>query len=197
MTSKDFDEVASALHKIYKWPLKWPQLFQVDPGLEFMGPATKEMEKRKKNIRGGRTEIHRDQAIVKRYNCTLAKRLLGHQYAVEMLLPQSQRYSEWLARLPALASALSREVTRVTGKKPVAAIKVKAVYSKPSTPYDRPVGVREKMAPHRDFTRCADLSSRRFHSLCTPRSYAFPKRRSACHTICSQKLEYLGKKCLL
>ena len=89
---------------------------------------------------------------MKRYNCTLAKRLLGHQYAVEMLLPESQRYSEWVARLPALASALSGEVARVTGKKPFAAIKVKAVYSKPSTPYDRPVGVREKMAPHRAFT---------------------------------------------
>ena len=24
LTSKDSDEVASALHKIYKWPLKWP-----------------------------------------------------------------------------------------------------------------------------------------------------------------------------
>ena len=47
------------------------------------------MEKRqkKKNIRGGRTEIHRDQAIVKRYNRTLAMPV-GHQYAVEMLLPE-------------------------------------------------------------------------------------------------------------
>ena len=34
-------------------------------------------------------------------------------------------------------------------KKPVAAIKEKAVYSKPSTPYDRPVGVGKKMAPLR------------------------------------------------
>ena len=91
LTSKDSDEVASALHKIYKWPLKWPQLLQVDPGLEVIGPATKEMEKRKKkkkNIRGGRTKIHLDQAVVKRYNRTLAMRL-GHQYAVEMLLPES------------------------------------------------------------------------------------------------------------
>ena len=71
----------------------------------------------KKNIRGGRTEIKRDQAIVKRYNRTLPKRLFGHQYAVEMLLPESQRYFERVARLSALVSALSGEVTRLTGKK--------------------------------------------------------------------------------
>jgi len=159
-------------------------------------------------------------------------------------------------------------------KKPVAAINLKAVYSKPSTPYDRPFGVREKMAPLRsgelegggkratdpiwslkvhhiekpsphpmnqfcfictmgpnvasfansclsclptpsfrrlrddirearqslqnlETTPSADLSSRRYHSLCTSRSYAFPKRRSACHTNWSPKLEYLGKQCLL
>ena len=86
---------------------------------------------------------------MKGYNRTLPKRLFGHQYAVETLFPESQRYSEWVARLSALVSALSGEVTRLTGKKPVAAIKEKAVYSKPSTPYDRPVGVGEKMAPLR------------------------------------------------
>ena len=93
------------------------------------------MEKHKTNIRRGRMEIHRDQAMVKRYNRILAKRLFGHQYAVEMRLPQSHRYSEWVVWLPASVSALSGEVTRLTGKKPVAAIKEKAVYSKPSTPY--------------------------------------------------------------
>ena len=127
--------------------MKWPQLRQVDLGLEFMGSVTKEMEKHKTNIRRGRTEIHRDQAIVKRYNRILATRLLGHQCAVEMRPPESQRHSEWVARLPLLISALSEEVNRLTGKKPVAAIKEKAIYSKPSTPYHRPVGVRKTMAP--------------------------------------------------
>ena len=92
-------------------------------------------------------EIHRDQGIVKRYNRILAKRLFGHQYAVEMRLPQSHRYSEWVVWLPASVSALSGEVTRLTGKKPVAAIKEKAVYSKPSTPYHSPVSVRKKWLP--------------------------------------------------
>ena len=80
-----------------------------------MGSVTKEMEKHKTNIRRGRTETHRDQAIVKRYNRILAKCLLGHQYAVEMRPPESQRYSEWVVRLPLLISALSGEVNRLTG----------------------------------------------------------------------------------
>ena len=127
--------------------MKWPQLRQVDLGLEFMGSVTKEMEKHKTNTRRGRTEIHRGHAIVKKYNRILAERLFGYQYAVEMRLPERQRYSERVFRLPALFSALSEEVTRLTGKKPFAAIKEKAVYSRHSTPYHRPVGVREKCLP--------------------------------------------------
>ena len=46
------------------------------------------MESHKTYIRRGRTEIYRDQAIVERFNRTLAERLFGHQYAVEMLLPE-------------------------------------------------------------------------------------------------------------
>ena len=101
--------------------MKSPQLRQVDLGVEFAGSVTKKIEKHKTNIRRGRTEIHRDQAIVKRYNRNLAKRLLGHQYAVEKRLPRSHRYSEWVVWLPVSVSALSGEVTRLSGKKPVAA----------------------------------------------------------------------------
>jgi len=39
---------------------------------------------------------------------------------------------------------LNNEVTHLTGKKPAMAIQAKAVSSKPSTPYSRPVGVKEK-----------------------------------------------------
>ena len=92
LTSKDFAEVAKAFQSIYRRsPLKWPQMLQVDPGREFMGSVTKEMESHKTYIRRGGTEIHRDQAIVERFNRTLAERLFGHQYAVEMLLPEGQR----------------------------------------------------------------------------------------------------------
>ena len=128
-------------------PLTWPQMLQVDPGREFMGGVTKEMEKHKTYIRRGRTEIHRDQAIVERFNCTLAERLFGHQYVVEMLLPEGKRWTEWVKRLPDVVSALNNEVTSLIGKKPAVAIKEKAVSSKPSTKYNRPVGLAEKKLP--------------------------------------------------
>jgi len=101
LSSKEFAEVASAFQKIYKRSLlKWPRLLQVDPGREFMGAVTKEMEKNKTAIRRGRTEINRDQAIVERFNRTL----FGHQYAVEMRLPEGQRSNAWVKTLPQVVS---------------------------------------------------------------------------------------------
>ena len=95
LTSKNSDEVAKAFQAIYKrGPLTWPQMLQVDPGREFMGAVTKEMEKHKTYIRRGRTEIHRDRAIVERFNSTLSERLFQHQYAAEMLLPEGKRSTE-------------------------------------------------------------------------------------------------------
>ena len=105
------------------------------------------MEKHNTYTRRGRTEIHRDQAIVERFNCTLAERLFGHQYAVEMLLPEGKRSTEWVKRLPDVVNALNNEVTSLIGKKPAVAIKEKAVSSKPSTKYSRPVGLDEKKLP--------------------------------------------------
>ena len=149
LTSKNSDEVAKAFQSIYRRsPLTWPNTLQVDPGREFMGAVTKEMEKHKTFIQRGRTEIHRDQAIVERFNRTLAEHLFGHQYAVEMLLPEGKRSTEWVKRLPDVVGALNNEVTHLTGKKPAVAIKEKSVVAKPSsTPYLRPVGVNEKKLP--------------------------------------------------
>ena len=148
LTSKDSGEVAKAFQSIYRGgPLTWPEMLQVDPGREFMGAVTKEMEKHKTYIRRGRTEIHRDQAIVERFNRTLAERLFGHQYAVEMLLPEGKRSTEWVKRLPDFVSVQNNEVTSLTGKKPAVAIKEKSVSSKPSTIYSRPVGLAKKKLP--------------------------------------------------
>ena len=122
---------------------------QVDPGREFIGAVTKVVENNKTAIRRGRTEKHRDKAILERFNRTLAERLFSHQYAVEIRLPSGHRSTEWVTRLPEVVSALNNEVTRLTGKKPTQAIKEKAVSSKPSTPYSRPVGVNEKKLPPR------------------------------------------------
>ena len=132
LTLKNSDEVAKAFQAIYRrGPLTWPQMLQVDPGREFMGAVTKEMKKHKTYIRRGRTEIHRDQAIVERFNRTLAERLFGHQYAAEMLLPEGKRSTEWVKRLPDVVSAVNNEVTSLIGQKPAVAIKEKEVFSKP------------------------------------------------------------------
>ena len=112
-----------------------------------MGAVTKEMAKNYTAIRRGRADIHRDQAIVERFNRTLAERLVGHQYPVEMRLPEGQWPTAWVKRLPEVVSALNNEVTSLIGKKPAEAIKEKAVYSKPSTPYLRPVRKNEKSSP--------------------------------------------------
>ena len=100
-------------------------MLQVDPGCEFMGSVTKEIKNHKTYIRCRRTEIHRDQAIVERFNRMLVERLFGHQYAIEMLLPEGQRSTAWVKRLPDVVSALNNEVTSLNGKKPAVVIKEK------------------------------------------------------------------------
>ena len=60
-----------------------------------MRAVTKVMENNKTAIRRRRVDIHRDQAIVKRFNRALAERLLGRQYAVEMNIP-GKRSTEWV-----------------------------------------------------------------------------------------------------
>ena len=147
LTSKESVEVAKGFARIYRrGPLKWPQLLQVDLGREFMGAVTKMANEHNVTIRRGPTEIHRDQEIVERFNRTLAERLFGHQYAVEMNTMGS-RSTAWVKRLPAVVSALNNEVTRLIGKKPADAISEKAIFSKPATPYMHPVGVNEKRIP--------------------------------------------------
>ena len=121
LTSKESAEVAKAFEKIYnkhkQAGLRWPQLLQVDPGREFMRALTKAMENHKTAIHRGRADIHRDQARVERFNRTLAERLFGYQYAVEMRhLASKIRSTAWVIRLPEVVSALNNEVTRLTGK---------------------------------------------------------------------------------
>ena len=101
-----------------------------------MGSVTKEMENHETMIRRGHTEIHRDQAIVERFNRTLAECLFGHQYTVEMLLPSGQRSTTWVKRLPEVVSILNNEVTSL-----------KCTWKKPSTKYSRRVRLKEKKPP--------------------------------------------------
>ena len=64
-----------------------------------------------------------------------------------MHLPEGQRPTAWVKRLPKVVAALNNEVTSLIEKKPAVAIKEKSGYAKPSTPYRRPVGEKETKLP--------------------------------------------------
>ena len=143
LASKESAEVAKAFSTIYKRVLRWPKLLQVDPGREFMGEVNKLMKSKNVKIRRGEKALHRSQAIVERFNRTLAEKLFGHQYAQEFLSAaatsggSNARSKEWVARLPRVITALNKEPTRLIGlKAPLEAIKlseVKQISSSKST----------------------------------------------------------------
>ena len=160
LASKESAEVATAFSTIYKRSrLKWPKLLQVDPGREFMGEVNKLMKSKNVQIRRGEKALHRSQAIVERFNRTLAEKLFGHQYAQEYLSAaasskssnarSSSRSREWVARLPDVINSLNKESTRLTGKTPLEAIKlpeVKHLSSSKSTK-SRPKSRVESLLP--------------------------------------------------
>ena len=131
LSTKESAEVATAFSTIYnRSQLKWPKLLQVDPGREFMGAVNKLMKSKNVQIRRGEKALHRSQAIVERFNRTLAEKLFGHQYAQEILLESrgsNARSREWVARLPQVINSLNKESTRLTGKTPLEAIKLPEV----------------------------------------------------------------------
>ena len=161
LSTKESGGVANALERIYRQgPLRWPKLLQVDPGREFMGSVSQLLEKHKVSVRHGRPDIHRDQGIVERANRTLAEWLFGHQYAQELVNPHT-RSREWVKRLPAVLAALNNEVTRLTGKRPAAAIRAKSLTQKSSSVVSgRPVGFKEqKLPPVQVFAISTSLAS--------------------------------------
>ena len=113
-----------------------------------MGAASQLLTKNGVAVRRGRVDIHRDQGIAERFNRTLAERLFGHQQAQELIMASAEWSREWVKRLPVVVAALNNEVTRLTGKKPIDAIRAKVVTQKPSsvTP-GRPVGLKEQKLP--------------------------------------------------
>ena len=155
LATKSAEEVASAFAKLYKrGPLQWPKLLQVDPGREFMGAVSQTMAKHGTAIRRGHPKVHRNQAIVERWNRTLAEGLFRHQYAVEMRLPEGERSVVWVRRLPRVVAAANNQVTRLIALKPANAIKRQSVFAEPATAPGRPVGAAEKRLPANVEVRC-------------------------------------------
>ena len=91
------------------------------------------MESKNVQIFVGTPGVHRNQAIVERFNRTLAERLFGQQYAEEMLNPSS-RNTQWVARLPSVIVALNDEKTRLIDMEPSKAIEEKIVHQTPAAP---------------------------------------------------------------
>ncbi len=113
LTNKTSTQVADALARVYaRSPLTWPKLLKVDAGKEFHGVFKKLAEEKKVTIQVGEPGNHRAQAIVERFNRTLAERLFGHQYAQEILYP-TERSRLWVKRLPDVIEALNDETTRL------------------------------------------------------------------------------------
>ena len=147
LTSKDSYEVAAAFTKAYqRGQMKWPKVLYVDPGKELFGAVSQLLRKHSVAVRrgvAGAEGAHREQSNVEHFNQILVEHLFGHQYAQEMRFPRApkegQRFTEWVQRLPAVVAALKCEATRLTGRKPVEAIKLKNTAQKPSYVYHRPV----------------------------------------------------------
>ena len=139
LASKNSKEVAQAFQWINEnTPLTYPKTLIIDDGTEFYEDMTKLMEKHDVIIQLGDPSQHRSQGIMERFNRTLADRLFSYQYHKELEDP-SKSNREWVSRLQNVVSALNNEKTRLTGMKPVDAIKetlVKQGFSQPVKDYE-------------------------------------------------------------
>ena len=138
LTTENSKEVAQAFQWIYEsTPLTYPKTLIADDGKEFYGDVAKLMEKHDVMIQRGDPSQHRLQVIVERFNRTLTDRLFSYQYHKELEDPlKSNR--EWVSRLQNVVSTLNNEETRLTGMKPVDAIKdtlVEQGFSQPVKEY--------------------------------------------------------------
>jgi len=123
--------VAKALRKIYndkKCLLNWPKVIMCDDGGEFKQKVSKMLEEKNIRIKIGNSK--RSQAIVERFNRTLAERLFRVQDAKEMVTGNIN--NSWVNNLQIVIDKLNSEVTRLIGLCPNDAIKKDIVNAIPS-----------------------------------------------------------------
>jgi hypothetical protein len=129
LTERSANAVAIALTKIYNrgpgGPLAFPRLIQCDSGAEFKGKVNQLFLKHSTIVRRGIPGNHRSQAIVESFNKHLAERLFSYQYDREMITDKTN--TEWVKRLPKVINVMNNEISKVTGLKPVDAIKKKSI----------------------------------------------------------------------
>jgi hypothetical protein len=155
LTTKNSDEIAKSIEKIYKnSDLTYPTILQVDDGREFYGHVIALMKKHGTEIRRIPPRDHRAQSLVERFNRTLGEQLFTNQYAKEILAfaraqdddealaevrltsilskPAGSVYrnTEWVKNLPRIVNSLNNTVTRMINMKPIDAIKLQEIVSK-------------------------------------------------------------------
>ena len=78
-------------------------------------------------ITRGNVNVHRDQGRVGSFSRTLDDHRFTFQCDQQMNFKGGKKENKWMKKLPEVLSALNSEVTRLTGKKPVDAIKDQVV----------------------------------------------------------------------
>ena len=133
LTSKESQEVASALSKIYSRTLKFPETLIIDPGREFMGNVTKLLEKHNVKIQRSEAKNHRAQAFVERANRTLSEKIFSIQSSEELI---TNKYSRvWVKELSSIIKGINDQREKLTKKEYV------------TKKYKRPVGLKELRLP--------------------------------------------------
>ena len=146
LTSKTA-EVANALSLIYRWPLKWPKLHQVDLGCEFMGAVSQLLASTGSRSAAFLWTSTRTRAL---WSAGTGRCLSGclDTSMLRRCTSLQVKCQQSVARLPGIISALNREVMWLTGKKPREAIKAGRVAQKSSsTVPGRLVGLHEQKLP--------------------------------------------------
>ena len=118
LKSKSSTEVVKAFENIYSGNiLKKPKKIESDQGTEFKGELTKYLKKNNIYIRYGKTNRHKQQAIVERKNQTIGTALSKRMQAQELLTNEVS--TEWKDDLPKVINAINRKAkkTKIKRKK--------------------------------------------------------------------------------